>query len=43
MAGEWSSVKTHMTRMFAKLDARDRSRLVVMAYESGLITPGMSA
>jgi DNA-binding NarL/FixJ family response regulator len=23
-----------------KLDARDRAQLVVMAYESGLVTPG---
>ncbi|KUN54002.1 LuxR family transcriptional regulator [Streptomyces canus] len=37
------TVKTHMTRMFAKLGARDRAQVVVMAYESGLITPGMSA
>jgi DNA-binding NarL/FixJ family response regulator len=37
------TVKTHMTRTLAKLGARDRAQLVVMAYESGLITPGMSA
>ncbi len=34
------TVKTHMARLFAKLGARDRAQLVVMAYESGLVAPG---
>ncbi|MGY1495846.1 response regulator [Streptomyces sp. QTS52] len=36
------TVKTHMTRLLAKLAARDRAQLVVFAYESGLIVPGAS-
>ncbi|RBQ15557.1 DNA-binding response regulator [Spongiactinospora rosea] len=34
------TVKTHIRRLLAKLDAHDRAQLVVIAYESGLITPG---
>jgi DNA-binding NarL/FixJ family response regulator len=33
------TVKTHVARLFAKLDARDRAQLVVAAYESGLVVP----
>ena len=32
--------KTYVSRMLAKLDARDRAQLVAIAYESGLVTPG---
>ncbi len=32
--------KTHVSRMMTKLNARDRAQLVVIAYESGLVTPG---
>ncbi len=32
--------KTHVSRILTKLNARDRAQLVVMAYESGLVTPG---
>jgi DNA-binding NarL/FixJ family response regulator len=32
--------KTHVSRILTKLDARDRAQLVVLAYESGLVTPG---
>jgi DNA-binding CsgD family transcriptional regulator len=34
------TAKTHVSRILAKLAARDRAQLVVMAYESGLVTPG---
>jgi DNA-binding NarL/FixJ family response regulator len=33
------TVKTHINRAMAKLHARDRAQLVVLAYESGLVTP----
>jgi DNA-binding NarL/FixJ family response regulator len=35
-----ATVKTHAARIFAKLSLRDRSQAVVLAYETGLITPG---
>ncbi len=35
--------KTHVSRVMMKLNARDRAQLVVMAYESGLVTPGQSS
>ncbi|GEB51055.1 MULTISPECIES: response regulator [Streptomyces] len=34
------TVKTHVSRIFAKLDLRDRAQAVIFAYESGLIAPG---
>ncbi|MFY4720591.1 response regulator [Streptomyces sp. LaBMicrA B280] len=33
------TVKTHVNRAMAKLGARDRAQLVVIAYESGLVRP----
>ncbi|WP_433309513.1 response regulator [Micromonospora sp. CA-269861] len=33
------TAKTHINRAMAKLHARDRAQLVVIAYESGLVTP----
>ncbi len=35
-----STAKTHVSRILMKLDARDRAQLVVIAYETGLATPG---
>ena len=34
-----ATAKTHVSRVMAKLGARDRAQLVVLAYESGLVTP----
>ncbi|WP_285727347.1 response regulator transcription factor [Psychromicrobium xiongbiense] len=36
------TAKTHVSRVMTKLAARDRSQLVVMAYESGLVRPGQA-
>jgi DNA-binding NarL/FixJ family response regulator len=35
-----TTVKTHITRIVAKLDLRDRAHAVITAYETGLVTPG---
>ena len=37
-----ATAKTHVSRLLAKLHARDRAQLVMIAYESGLVTPGAS-
>jgi len=37
-----ATVKTHVNRILAKLDLRNRVQAVVLAYESGLIRPGES-
>ncbi|MFC8078498.1 response regulator [Streptomyces sp. NPDC057307] len=34
------TAKTHVSRIMGKLRARDRAQLVIIAYESGLVTPG---
>jgi DNA-binding NarL/FixJ family response regulator len=35
-----ATAKTHVGRIFAKLAARDRAQLVILAYETGLAVPG---
>jgi len=35
-----ATVKTHVARIFAKLSLRDRAQAVVLAYETGLVSPG---
>jgi DNA-binding NarL/FixJ family response regulator len=34
-----ATVKTHVSRLLTKLDARDRAQLIVVAYESGFVAP----
>ncbi|MBO8192248.1 response regulator transcription factor [Streptomyces oryzae] len=38
-----ATAKTHVSRIMSKLDVRDRSQLVVLAYESGMVSPGWLA
>jgi DNA-binding NarL/FixJ family response regulator len=38
-----ATVKTHLSHVLTKLALRDRTRLVIWAYESGLIAPGANA
>ena len=35
-----ATVKTHVARIFGKLDLHDRAQAVVLAYETGLVQPG---
>ena len=35
-----ATIRTHVSRILAKLDLRDRTQAVVAAYESGLVQPG---
>ncbi len=35
-----ATAKTHISRLLAKLGARDRAQLVIVAYKTGLIQPG---
>ena len=37
------TAKTHVSRIMTKLSARDRAQLVVLGYETGLVTPGQQA
>jgi DNA-binding CsgD family transcriptional regulator len=35
-----ATVKTHVGRVMAKTRSRDRSQVVVLAYETGMVVPG---
>jgi DNA-binding NarL/FixJ family response regulator len=35
-----TTAKTHVNRTMMKLDARDRAQLVILAYETGVVSPG---
>jgi len=35
-----ATAKTHVSHLLTKLDARDRAQLVMIAYESGVVSPG---
>jgi len=35
-----ATARTYVSRLLTKLEARDRARLVVLAYETGLVKPG---
>ena len=36
-----ATAKTHVSRLLTKLNARDRAQLVMLAYEAGVVTPGI--
>jgi len=38
-----ATIKTHVARIFQKLNLHDRAQAVVLAYESGLVAPGDAA
>jgi DNA-binding NarL/FixJ family response regulator len=38
-----ATAKTHVSRLLTKLMARDRAQLVMIAYESGVVTPGTTS
>jgi hypothetical protein len=42
MLGE-ATIKTHVSRIFAKLGLRDRIHAVVFAYEAGLVVPPVAS
>jgi DNA-binding NarL/FixJ family response regulator len=38
-----ATVKSHIARILAKLDLRDRVQIAVYAYEYGIVRPGQGA
>ena len=37
-----ATAKTHVSRLLTKLHARDRAQLVMLAYEAGVVAPGVT-
>jgi DNA-binding NarL/FixJ family response regulator len=37
-----ATAKTHVSRVLTKLNARDRAQLVMLAYEAGVVAPGVT-
>ena len=37
-----ATAKTHVSRLLTKLHARDRAQLVMLAYEAGVVAPGIT-
>ncbi|HEY7136562.1 MAG TPA: response regulator transcription factor [Acidimicrobiia bacterium] len=37
-----ATAKTHVSRLLTKLQVRDRAQLVVLAYEAGVVAPGVA-
>ena len=37
-----ATAKTHVSRLLTKLHARDRAQLVMIAYEAGVVAPGIT-
>lgn len=40
LVGSEHIIKTHVAHLLQKLDLRERTQAVVIAYESGLVKPG---
>ncbi len=38
-----ATARTYVSRLLSKLGARDRSQLVILGYETGLVTPGQGS